>query len=104
MIRCVGNERSCHVAPPSVVTAMAPQSPTAHTVFASTARTLKSDLPVSIGLFWRVLVLPPSAVVRISPDLPTAQPRCASAKSTLKSGTFVPLSRETHVLPPLFVR
>jgi hypothetical protein len=76
---------------------MAPQSPTAHTVRASTARTLKRCLLSSSGLFWRVHVLPPSVVARISPDLPTAQPRCASAKSTLKSGAFVPLSRASQL-------
>src|SRR5262245_47294607 len=104
MIVCFGRERSSHVAPPSVVTAIAPQSPTAHAVLASTARTRKSAFVGAIGLFWWVHVLPPSVVTRISADLPTAQPVFASAKSTLNSGTFVPLSRGSHVLPPFAVR
>ena len=93
------SERSSQFSPPSCVTVTAPQSPTAHAVRASSARTLKSGFCDPIGLVWRVHVAPASFVWRMSADLPTTQPSVRLAKSTPKSGVFVPLSRGCHVLP-----
>ncbi len=87
------------MAPPSCVVAIAPQSPTTHTVRASIALRLKRCFSGGMTLFWGFQVLPPSAVARIVDDLPTIQPCSASAKSMPKSGTLVPLSRASQVLP-----
>jgi hypothetical protein len=92
-------ERFSHVAPPSLVEMMAPQSPTAHAVRASIAFTLKRCFSIGSGVDCRFQVLPASSLWITSADLPTAQACCASPKSTLKSGSCVPLSTGCHVLP-----
>src|SRR5213595_939448 len=93
------SERSSQVAPPSRVVAIAPQSPTTHTVRASITFTLKRSFSGGIALFSGFQVLPPSAVARIVDYLPTIQPCSSWTKSTAKSGTLVLLSRACQVLP-----
>ena len=97
-------ERSFQVAPPSWVTAIAPQSPTAQAVEASMAATLNKCFSGGIGLCCAFQVAPPSVVVMMVADLPTAHPVVGVPKSTLNNGSITPLSRDSQLVPPSVVR